>query len=85
MKLLIISFKAVGDHCFDISKYDTFRETQTALFTLYTCFKIKDVKIDKDNKTAEILLDSVGIKMDENQKEINNITYNHRESVLVVS
>jgi len=72
-------------YCFDISKYDTFRETQTALFTLYTCFKIKDVKIDEDNKTAEILLDSVGIKMDENQKEINNITYNHRESVLVVS
>jgi len=72
-------------YCFDISKYDTFRETQTALFTLYTCFKIKDVKIDKDNKTAEILLDSVGIKMDENKKEINNITYNVGESVLEVS
>lgn len=71
-------------YCFDISKYDTFRETKTALFTLYTCFKIKDVKIDKENKSAEILLDSVGIKMDINKKKISNIIYNTREEVLEV-
>ena len=72
-------------YCFDISKYDTFREMEAALFTLYTCFKIKDVRIDENNKTAEILLDSVGIKVDENIKEIKNIIYNDSESVFEVS
>ena len=71
-------------YCFDITKYDTFSATKTALFTLYTCFKIKEVEIDEENKSAEILLDSVGIKMDENKKEITNITYNDREEVLEV-
>jgi hypothetical protein len=63
-------------YCFDISKFDTFLETKTALFTLYTCFKIKGVKINEENRTAEILLDSVGIKMDENKEKINDIIYN---------
>ena len=72
-------------YCFDISKYDTFREMETALFTLYTCFKIKDVKIDENNKTAEIFLDSVGIKTGESIKDIKNIVYNDSESVFEVA
>ena len=72
-------------YCFDISKYDTFREMESALFTLYTCFKIKDVKIDENNKTAEILLDSVGIKTGESIKDIKNIIYNDSESVFEVA
>ena len=85
--IALIHYKFQSDwrpYCFDISKYDTFRETESALFTLYTCFKIKDVKIDQNNKTAEILLDSVGIKMDENKKDIKNIIYNDEQSVLEI-
>ena len=55
---------------------------QTYLFTLFTCFKIKDVIIKESNKTAEILLESVGIKIDENLTHINNIIYNENQSVL---
>ena len=58
---------------------------ETALFTLYTCFKIKDVKIDENNKTAEIFLDSVGIKTGESIKDIKNIVYNDSESVFEVA
>jgi len=85
--IALIHYKFQSDwrpYCFDISKYDTFRETESALFTLYTCFKIKDVKIDQNNKTAEILLDSVGIKIDENKKDIKNIIYNDEQSVLEI-
>ena len=71
-------------YCFDISKYDTFNDMKTALFTLYSCFKIKEVQIDEENKSAEILLDSVGIKMDENKKEIKDIIYKDEEAVLEV-
>ena len=71
-------------YCFDISKYDTFNDMKTALFTLYSCFKIKEVQIDEENKSAEILLDSVGIKMDENKKEISDIIYKDEEAVLEV-
>jgi len=69
-------------NCYDISKYDTFRETESYLFTLYTCFKIKEVKITENLKTAEILLDSVGIKMDKKLKKITSVNYNENESVL---
>ena len=69
-------------NCYDISKYDTFRETESYLFTLYTCFKIKEVKIIENSRTAEILLDSVGIKMDKNLKKISSVVYNENESVL---
>ena len=69
-------------NCYDFTKYDTFREMQTYLFTLFTCFKIKDVIIKESNKTAEILLESVGIKIDENLTHINNIIYNENQSVL---
>ena len=57
---------------------------KTALFTLYSCFKIKEVQIDEENKSAEILLDSVGIKMDENKNEISDIIYKDEEAVLEV-
>ena len=69
-------------NCYDISKYDTFREIQTYLFTLFTCFKIKDVIIKENDRTAEILLESVGIKIDENLKQIEDVIYNENEAVL---
>ena len=71
-------------YCFDISAYDIYKETKNALFTLFTCFKIKDVIIDEKNKSAEILLDSVGIKMNDSNNEIKNIIYKVQESVLEI-
>lgn len=55
---------------------------QTYLFTLFTCFKIKDVLIRENNKTAEILLESVGIKIDENLTHVKDIIYNENDVVL---
>ena len=71
-------------YCFDISEFDVFKETKTGLFTLFTCFKVKDVKIDENKKSAEILLDSVGIKMNDSNNEIKNIIYKVKESVLEI-
>ena len=69
-------------NCYNFTKYDTFREMQTYLFTLFTCFKIKDVLIRENNKTAEILLESVGIKIDENLTHVKDIIYNENDVVL---
>jgi hypothetical protein len=69
-------------NCYDISKYDTFREIEAYLFTLFTCFKIKDVIIKENIRTAEILLESVGIKIDENSKQFRDVIYNENESFL---
>jgi len=82
-----INYKYKNDwrpYCFDTTKYRRFSDMKTGLFTLYACFKIIDVQINEENKSGEILLDSVGIKMDENKKEINDIIYKDREAVLEV-
>ena len=63
-------------YCFDISKFEKFKSEKTVLFAPNTCFKIKDVKIDKPHKKAEILVDSIGIKRNENVKEVKDIIYN---------
>ena len=67
--------KDLSPNCFDISKFDKFKNEQTVLFAPNTCFKIKEVKLDKPSKKAEILVDSVGIKRDENVKEVKDIIY----------
>ena len=73
-----INYKIQKDwlpNCFDISEFEKFQNEKTVLFAPDTCFKIKDVNIDEPNKKADILVDSVGIKRDENVKEIKDISY----------
>ena len=76
--------KDLAPNCFDISKFDKFKNEQTVLFAPNTCFKIKEVKLDKPSKKAEILVDSVGIKRDENIKEVKDIIYNESENFFKV-
>ena len=67
-------------YCFDISKFEKFENEKTVLFAPDICFKIKEVYIDEQHKTAKILLDSVGIKRDENLKEVKDIIYDGNEN-----
>ena len=62
-------------NCFDISEFVKFKNEKTVLFAPDTCFKIKEVNINEPNKKADILVDSVGIKRDENVKEVKDIIY----------
>lgn len=83
--IINIQYKYNNDwrpNCFDISKYDTFGETKTSLFSLNNCFKIKDVIINQELKKGEILLESVGIKKNENIQEIKDIIYNENGNFL---
>lgn len=83
--IITINYKFTREwvpYCFDISKFEKFENEKTVLFAPDICFKIKEVKIDKQLKRAEILLDSVGIKRDENLKEVKDIIYNENENFL---
>ena len=71
-------------YCFDISKFSKFEETQKVLFTLHTCFKIRKVNIQEIEKKAEIIFDGIGIKVDKNLTEVNDITFIEKDNVLQV-
>jgi len=61
--LFIIDFKYSNScdlDCFDISKLSLYKAEEEVLFKIFSFFKIIDVKIDKNDKKAEIKLASIG-------------------------
>ena len=62
----------------DISKISRFKEEKECLFLPYSFFRVKDIKIDYNEKSARIELDTVGRKqiLEKYLKEGNKLDYN---------
>lgn len=75
--------------CFDISEFFFFSKASFILFRIFSFFKIVDIKIDEENKSADIILKSIGrIKKFEKKiikyKNRSKIQYNSKKERLEI-
>lgn len=87
--IITIDYKFKKDcipNCFDVTTFSKYEEQEKVIFSIYSCFKIIDVKIDENKQKAEIILESLGrkkssennmIKIDKDYSEFKIIENNN--------